>query len=141
MLELTDTEGLGMAFQNDESQHNKNIIDKELKLLKQMDDLSKQGHRATVKAISSFREVLINRLLSRGQDPTEMGLMYYHGTGTEKIIKKPLSGLNLAQNKIHAVAQNYLGAMYHSGDGVEQDFGKALEWYKISRSRKYIGSG
>ena len=50
-------------------QHNKNIIDKELKLL-QMDDLSKQGHRATVKAISSFREVLINRLLSRGQDPT-----------------------------------------------------------------------
>ena len=30
VLELTDTEGLGMAFQNDESQHIENIIDEEL---------------------------------------------------------------------------------------------------------------
>ncbi len=138
VLEFTDTEGLEMAFQNDESQHNKNIIDKELKLLKQMDDLSKQGHLATVKAISSFREVLINRLLSRGQDPTEMGLMYYHGTGTEKNYKEAIKWFKLGAEQNHAVAQNYLGSMYHFGDGVEQDFDKAFEWYNKSADQGNI---
>jgi len=30
----------------------------------------------------------------------------------------------------HAGAQNTLGAMYHNGQGMPKDYGKALEWYR-----------
>ncbi len=42
----------------------------------------------------------------------------------------------MAADQGHAEAQTYLGAMYHSGQGVPQDFAEAVKW-----SRKAANQG
>ena len=49
-----------------------------------------------------------------------------------RIINKQLNGIQNLLNKVNAGAQYNLGIAYYEGEGVEQDYKQAVEWWKKS---------
>jgi hypothetical protein len=45
--------------------------------------------------------------------------------------------LRKAADQGHAAAQHNLGAAYHQGQGVKQDFGEAVRWYRKAADQGY----
>lgn len=64
-----------------------------------------------------------------------IGAIYYYGSdGVDKDYKKAYHHFQQAGDILdkRADAQNYLGIMHQNGYGIEEDYKKALEWYKKS---------
>ena len=59
-----------------------------------------------------------------------LGCFYQQGIhGVTKSNKRAIEYWTLAANQGHSGAQSNLGTMYASGDGVEQSYSKAREWF------------
>ena len=56
----------------------------------------------------------------------------------EKSYKKAFKEFNLAAQLGHSGAQKELGSMYYHGNGVEQDYIKARQWYEASAIQNNI---
>ena len=40
----------------------------------------------------------------------------------------------------NADAQSYLGFMYHSGNGVPQDYNEAMKWFRLAAGQRYAAA-
>ena len=55
---------------------------------------------------------------------------------SKKIQKVAITWWEKAANLGSKGAQHNLGLMYFLGEGVEQDFSKAIEWYLLNRDQR-----
>ncbi|GIS84387.1 MAG: hypothetical protein CM1200mP16_06870 [Nitrospina sp.] len=63
--------------------------------------------------------------------------MYESGKGIMQDHKKAGKLYRLAAEQGHNLAQNYLGVLYVSGQGVSQDYVLAYMWFSLSGSRGF----
>jgi TPR repeat protein len=66
-----------------------------------------------------------------------LGLMFMHGYGEPKDLKKALYWLTIAADKGHRVAQYQVGEFYEDGEGVPVDLAKTIHYYNLSAAQHY----
>ena len=62
----------------------------------------------------------------------DLGVMLHNGLGIDKDPKRCIFWFEKAAAQYHADAENYLGAIYRTGNGAPQDIEKALHFSKKS---------
>ena len=86
------------------------------------------GVKQSDKKAIEFYEMAAKRGHATAQH--NLGLYYQQGIhGATKSNKRAIEYWTLAANQGHSGAQSNLGTMYVSGDGVEQSYSKAREWF------------
>lgn len=63
---------------------------------------------------------------------SDLGAMYYYGTGTDKNIEQALYWLRKAADHGYALAQFNLGWIYEANDGVPYNFEESARWYLLA---------
>jgi TPR repeat protein len=70
-----------------------------------------------------------------------LGLAYYQGLGVPKAdYKRAMDCWRKAAQQGNAEAQNNLGQVYESGNGIEQDYSQAAHWYRKAAARGHVTS-
>ena len=81
----------------------------------------------------------LQELIDQGdaQAQTDLGSMYYQGTGVQQDYAKAVELYEKAASQGFADAQNGIGAMYTKGSGVRQDYAKAAQWYEKAANQGF----
>ena len=103
-----------------------------------------KGNMFAIYTVGKYQEDSINRKIkgdhmswykvaaAKGYAAAQLKMAYNAQTDSEKVI-----WLEKAACNGNAVAQNYLGNKYYSGDGVKCDYNEAFKWYKKSGDLGY----
>ena len=86
----------------------------------------------------STKYVILAAQLGHTEAKNELGLYYMQGSnGLPKDIEKGVALVKEAADAGSAIAQFNMGNCYYNGQGVNRDFLKSIEYYKMAEAQGY----